>query len=63
MDSAARGNALRAVLLGCAVAAGVRREVIYVFLYDKKHFDEEYFVNQVLTAFNRMIPNSALIWD
>ncbi len=39
------------------------REVIYVFLYDKKHFDEEYFVDQVLTAFNRMIPNSALIWE
>ncbi len=39
------------------------REVISVFLYDKKHSDEEYFVDQVLTAFNRMIPNSALIWE
>ena len=39
------------------------REVIYVFLYDKANFDEVYFVEQVLSAFNSMIPDSALIWD
>ena len=36
------------------------REVIYVFLYDKANFDKEYFVSQVLSAFNDMIPDSAL---
>ena len=39
------------------------REVIYIHLYDKFNFDEDYFVSQVLTAFNDMIPDSALIWD
>lgn len=39
------------------------REVIYVFLYDKYNFDKEYFVSQVLSAFNDMIPDSALIWE
>lgn len=39
------------------------REVIYIHLYDKYNFDEDYFVSQVLTAFNDMIPDSALIWD
>lgn len=39
------------------------REIIYVFLYDKNNFDEDYFVSQVLSAFNDMIPDSALIWD
>lgn len=38
------------------------REVIYVFLYDKYNFDKEYFVSQVLSAFNDMIPDNALIW-
>lgn len=38
------------------------REVIYIILYDKQNFDEEYFVSQVLSAFNDMIPDSALIW-
>ena len=39
------------------------REVIYVLLYDKANFDKDYFVSQVLSAFNDMIPDSALIWD
>ena len=39
------------------------REVIYIILYDKQNFDEEYFVSQVLSAFNDMIPDSALIWE
>lgn len=39
------------------------REVIYVFVYDKANFDKDYFVSQVLTAFNDMIPDSALIWE
>ena len=39
------------------------REIIYVLLYDKSNFDEDYFVSQVLSAFNDMIPDSALIWD
>ena len=39
------------------------REIIYVILYDKQNFDEDYFVSQVLSAFNDMIPDSALIWD
>ena len=39
------------------------REVIYVFLYDKSNFDEDYFVSQVLSAYNDMIPDSALLWD
>ena len=38
------------------------REVIYVHVYDKNNFDEDYFVSQVLSAFNDMIPDSALIW-
>ena len=39
------------------------REVIYVFMYDKYNFDKEYFVSQVLSAYNDMIPDSALIWE
>lgn len=39
------------------------REVIYVFLYDKHNFDKEYFVSQVLSAFNDMIPDDALLWE
>lgn len=39
------------------------REVIYVILYDKHNFDEKYFVSQVLSAFNDMIPDEALIWE
>ena len=39
------------------------REVIYVLLYDKANFDKDYFVSQVLSAFNDMIPDSALIWE
>ena len=38
------------------------REVIYVHVYDKNNFDEDYFVSQVLTAFNNMIPDDVLIW-
>ncbi len=38
------------------------REIIYVHVYDKNNFDEDYFVSQVLTAFNDMIPDDALIW-
>lgn len=38
------------------------REVIYVLLYDKHNFDAVYFVEQVLSAFNTMIPDSALEW-
>lgn len=39
------------------------REVIYIHIYDKNNFDEPYFVSQVLSAFNDMIPDSALIWN
>ena len=39
------------------------KEVIYVFVYDKQNFDRDYFVSQVLTAFNDMIPDDALIWE
>ena len=39
------------------------KEVIYVHIYDKQNFDREYFVSQVLTAFNDMIPDDALVWD
>ena len=38
------------------------REVIYIVLYDKYNFDEDYFINQVLTAYDSMIPDSDLIW-
>lgn len=38
------------------------REVIYIFLYDKQNFDEAYFVGEVLSAFESMIPDDALIW-
>ena len=39
------------------------REVIYVHVYDKNNFDRDYFVSQVLSAFNDMIPDSALDWE
>lgn len=39
------------------------REIIYIFLYDKYNFDEEYFIVQVLSAYDSMIPDSALVWD
>jgi hypothetical protein len=39
------------------------REVIYVHIYDRNNFDEDYFVSQVLSAFNDMIPDSALVWE
>ena len=39
------------------------REVIYIVLYDKQNFDEDYFASEVLSAYNNMIPDSALIWD
>ena len=39
------------------------REVIYIHVYDKNNFDEDYFVSQVLSAFNDMIPDSSLIWE
>ena len=38
------------------------REVIYVILYDKSNFDSDYFVQQVMSAFDSMIPDSALDW-
>ena len=38
------------------------REVIYVLMYDKYNFDEVYFIQQVLSAFDSMIPDSALEW-
>ena len=31
--------------------------------YNKNNFDEDYFVSQVLIAFDMLIPDSALIWD
>lgn len=39
------------------------REVIYVHIYDKHNFDGAYFVEQVLSAFDCMIPDSALEWN
>ncbi len=39
------------------------REIIYIFVYDKSNFDEDYFVSQVLSAFDNLIPDSALVWD
>ena len=39
------------------------KEVIYVHIYDKQNFDRDYFVSQVLSAFNDMIPDNALLWD
>ena len=39
------------------------REVIYIHVYDKQNFDEDYFVGQVLSAFDAMIPDSALHWE
>jgi len=39
------------------------KEVIYVHIYDKHNFDRDYFVSQVLSAFNDMIPDSALEWE
>ena len=39
------------------------REVIYILLYDKQNFDEEYFISQIMSAFNIMIPDSALVWE
>ena len=39
------------------------REVIYIILYDKQNFDEEYFISQIMSAFNIMIPDSALVWE
>lgn len=38
------------------------REVIYVFLYDKSNFDEAYFISQVFSAFDNMIPDNAIEW-
>jgi hypothetical protein len=39
------------------------REIIYILVYNKNIFDEDYFVSQVLIAFDMLIPDSALIWD
>ena len=39
------------------------KEVIYIHVYDKQNFDRDYFVSQVLSAFNDMIPDEALIWE
>lgn len=38
------------------------REVIYVLLYDKSNFDEAYFISQVFSAFDNMIPDNAIEW-
>ena len=38
------------------------REVIYVHLYDKQNFDKTYLVGQILSAYNCLIPDSALEW-
>lgn len=38
------------------------REVIYIFLYDKHNFDEEYFISEILSAYDNLIPDDALIW-
>ena len=39
------------------------REIIYAFMYDKYNFDEEYFASMVLSAFDNLIPDSALDWE
>lgn len=39
------------------------REIIYIILYDKSNFDKDYFISQILSAFNNMIPDSALVWE
>ena len=39
------------------------KEIIYIHVYDKNNFDRDYFVSQVLSAFNDMIPDSALEWE
>ena len=39
------------------------REVIYIHMYDKHNFDSVYFVEQVLSAFDSLIPDSALEWN
>ena len=39
------------------------REIIYSFMYDKYNFDEEYFASQILSAFETLIPDSALDWE
>ena len=31
-------------------------------MYDKHNFDKTYFIEQVLSAFNSLIPDSALEW-
>ena len=38
------------------------REIIYIHLYDRYSFDKVYFIEQVLSAFNSLIPDSALEW-
>ena len=38
------------------------REIIYVHLYDKNNFDSVVFAEQVLSAYDSMIPFSALDW-
>ena len=39
------------------------REVIYCFMHDKYNFDEECFAAMVLSAFDMLIPDSALDWN
>ncbi|WP_034442257.1 hypothetical protein [Butyrivibrio sp. AE2032] len=39
------------------------REVIYIILYDKQNFDADYVISQILSAFDDMIPDNALIWE
>ena len=38
------------------------REVIYIHLYDKQNFDGDYVASQILSAFNDMIPDDAILW-
>ena len=39
------------------------KEVIYIHIYDRQNFDRDYFVSQILSAFNDMIPDEALDWE
>ena len=39
------------------------REIIYCFMYDKYNFDEECFASLVLSAYNLLIPDSAIDWN
>ena len=39
------------------------REIVYSFMYDKYNFDEAYFTELILGAYNALIPEEALDWD